>query len=98
MVQELYIRPDEAVLYKYGFKPVQENITGAYSFKAEFEDSPCTATLFFTGGMIAVDEVYNIDNEINCRPRLNRIWLDNDSELDTILRQTFPSIAYKPKF
>jgi len=93
-----FVSPSNEVLLKYGFKEVAEQIKGCYSYEAEFINPNCKGTLFFSGGVITVNEETDIrEEEIFTRCRLNRIQLENDNELDVILRQTFPSIAYKLK-
>lgn len=76
----VYEKPSESILLKYGFEKTNNQNT----YEAFFSKG-LKAILFFFEGMVRVEEGYDDQFIV----RLNKIQLDNDAELEIILRQTF---------
>jgi hypothetical protein len=55
-----------------------------------------TTLLIFARGNLFLEEKHTINNKKSKRVRLHNIRIDNDNELDIILRQTYPLWELKP--
>ncbi|RYU92237.1 hypothetical protein EWM62_02035 [Mucilaginibacter terrigena] len=82
-----YQKPDIAILAKHGFVSTDQD--GVY--EAEFK-SGFGAILYFVEGMISLYEEYKDERHA----RVIKLQMENDSELDKILYQTFYLPTHKP--
>jgi len=97
-----YINPDKNILAKIGLKEVGSSDNEFKEFKGNLfkEGSHITLQMEFHKGVISITEYHRLrtDNtgknfKVHEQVRLFRIHVNNDDELEIILRQTFP-IAY----
>lgn len=86
-----YNEPDHGILAKYGFKNIESNTKSVREFQGTINGCPHISTfLIFINGTISVEEEHLVNQKKLKRIRLNLIKIDNDNELDIILRQTYP--------
>ena len=97
-----YIHPDPNVLAKYGLKKVSTDGLGIIEFEGVQQPSVhLTIKLWFSkGGMITVWEYNKAQGNFKFYKgiRLWRVWVDNDNELDILLRQTYPLWEFSNRF
>jgi hypothetical protein len=92
-----YTNPDRSILAKFNLKKIRSNDKDFLSYKGLERAAPhVTIHLSFYKGYISIEEEHDLGNEISKRGRLFRIKVNNDKELDILLKQTYPLWYLKP--